>query len=287
MKTKNKTRLYLIIIVLAIASLSYRVLSGMELKQTSLLFVGIPTIITLLLVRYSKKPKSAYGVAFLTITLFLLISGIFLGEGFVCILFMAPIFYAVTAVLVWLYEFLKKKGKSKTYSFAVLPLLFLLFQPSEFVKEKTIHSIKTEKIIASNIALNSLNKSPDFLENLPRFFKIGFPKPIKIKGGGLEKGAIRIIDFKSQTKGIGALKLKVNEVSKNKVVFDIVSDKTHIGTWLTYKKVTVEIVEKDGVKKVIWTTNFTCDLGPSWYFEEFEKYAINLMNLHLINSYFI
>lgn len=286
MKKTSKSKLYIIVIALAIASLSYRLLSGMELKQTSLLFVGIPTLITLLLVKYSKKPNSAYGIAFLTITLFLLISGIFLGEGFVCILFMAPIFYAVTAILVWFYEFLKKKGKPKIYSFAVLPVLFLLFQPSEFVKNKPVYTIKTEKNVALDIELNLLNESPDFLENLPMFFKIGFPKPVSIEGSGLKKGDFRVIDFKSETKGIGELKLKVKEVSKNKVVFDIDSDKTHIGTWLTYKEIIVEIVEEDRVKKVIWTTVFTCDLGPSWYFEEFEKYAVNLMNLHLINSYF-
>jgi hypothetical protein len=48
----------------------------------------------------------------------------------------------------------------------------------------------------------------------------------------------------------------------------------------------VELREKEGQTEVLWTTNFTCDLGPSWYFETFQTYAVDLMNAHLIQSYF-
>lgn len=286
MDNKNKNTLYLIVLVIALASISFRLIGVNSLETTSILFIGIPTLITLLIVRYSKKPKSAYGVAFLTITLFLLISGIFLGEGFVCILFMAPIFYGVTAILVWFYEFLKKKGKEKTYSFAMLPILFLMFQPSEFIKEPQVHSIKTIQIIEKNQDLTELNNKPNFLNELPDFFKIGFPKPIEIEGEGIEKGDRRIISFKSSTKGIGKLVLEVKNKTENKINFKIISDGTHINHWLTYKEIKVEIIETKEVKKVIWTTDFICDLGPSWYFEPSEKFAIDLMNKHLINSYF-
>ena len=286
MKNQNKKSLYLIVFVLAIASIAFRLLNKNYFEQTSLLFIGVPTLITLLIVRYSKKPKSAYGIAFLTITIFLLISGIFLGEGFVCILFMAPIFYAVTAVLVWIYQFLKKKGEEKTYSFVLIPVLFLMFQPSEFIKEPELHSVKTVRIIDSNQSLNAFNKQPDFLSSLPNFFKIGFPKPIEVKGKGIEIGATRTISFKSSTKGVGRLVLEVKEKTQNKIVFKIKSDDTHIDHWLTYKEITVEIIEENTIKKLVWTTSFICDLGPSWYFEPSEKFAIDLMNQHLINSYF-
>ena len=286
MKNRNKKSFYLIILVLAIESVAFRVLDKGSLEQTSLLFIGIPTLITLLIVRYSKKPKSAYGVAFLTITIFLLISGIFLGEGFVCILFMAPIFYAVTAILIWIYQFLKKKGKEKTYSFVLIPVLLFMFQPSEFISKPEIHSIETIKTIESNQNLNVFNKQPNFLNNLPKFFKIGFPKPIEIKGEGINIGDTRTVSFKSSTKGVGKLILEIKEKTQNKIIFKIKRDDTHINHWLTYKEISVEIVENNNVKKVIWTTNFICDLGPSWYFEPSEKFAIDLMNQHLISSYF-
>ncbi len=286
MKENKKATLYLIVLVIAIASIAFRLLGDNSLEQTSLLFIGIPTLITILIIRYSKKPKSAYGVAFLTITIFLLISGIFLGEGFVCILFMAPLFYAVTAVLVWGYEYLDKKDKNKTYSLITIPLFLVLFNPLDYVGEEKTHSIETVKQIDTKLNISTLNKHPDFLSKLPTFFKIGFPKPIHSKGEGLAIGDTRTIDFKSSTKGVGQLVLEIKERTENTIYFKIKSDNTHINHWLTYKEIKVEVRERAGIKEVVWTTDFVCDLGPSWYFEAFEKYAINLMNEHLIQSYF-
>ncbi|MFK8059106.1 MAG: hypothetical protein AB8B78_03350 [Polaribacter sp.] len=286
MKNNNKITLYIIIFVLSVASIVFRTLSKEGLEQTSLLFVGVPALITILIVRYTKKPKSAYGVAFLTITLFLLLCGILFGEGLVCIIFMAPIFYGVTAILVWFYEFLKKIGKNKTYAIAILPILMLLFQPNELVSEPKIHSIITIQEISENQDLSKLKLTPNLKNNLPVFFKIGFPKPLKIEGNGLNVGDIRTIDFKSNTKGIGQLVLEIKEKSYSKIIFKIKSDNTHINHWLTYKEIKIELVEENGVNKIVWTTDFICDLGPSWYFEPFEKYAVSLMNKHLIASYF-
>ena len=52
----------------------------------------------------------------------------------------------------------------------------------------------------------------------------------------------------------------------------------------------VTILEKNatvgGRARQLKRDGFTFDLGPSWYFEPFEKYAIRLMNEHLINSYY-
>jgi hypothetical protein len=281
--TKKRT-LYLLIVVLAIASISFRCVGNYRLEQTSLLFIGIPTLITLLIVRYSKRPKSAYGIVFLTITMFLLISGIFLGEGLVCILFMAPIFYGVGAIVVWCFEMLKKR-KSNTYAFAIIPLFLLLFQPLDYIKGDTVHSITTVQFV-KNASLQQLNARPNFQAHLPLFFKIGFPKPLDIKGEGLAIGAQRTIAFKSSTKGIGTLVLVVKEKTEDAVYFTVKSDDTHIAHWLTFKDIKVELREKEGQTEVLWTTNFTCDLGPSWYFETFQTYAVDLMNAHLIQSYF-
>ncbi len=285
MKNKKVT-LYIIVLVLAIASAMFKLLGKGELEQTSLLFIGIPALITVLLIRYTEKPKTAYGIVFLTVTIFLLISGIFLGEGFICILFMAPIFYGVSAILVAIYLWLNKKDKNQTYSFITIPVLLLLFNPFDYIKKVDVHSIKTVKEIQKDLDLSELNSTPNFLENLPTFFKIGFPKPIKIKGSGINIGDTRTILFKSSTKGVGKLVLEIEDKTEYAIVFKVNRDDTHMNHWLTFKKVRIEIKEQDGIKNIIWTTDFTCDLGPSWYFEPSEIYAVEVMNEYLINSYF-
>ena len=46
------------------------------------------------------------------------------------------------------------------------------------------------------------------------------------------------------------------------------------------------ISHTNGKTEVIWTSQYTCDLGPKWYFQPIEDYTIEIMNEHLINSYF-
>ncbi len=291
-KEKNHFRkhlgLYAFVAVLTIASITFRLINQFHFEQTSLLFVGLPALITVLMIRFSKTPKSAYGVVFRTITLFLLMSSIVLGEGTVCVLFAAPLFYGVAALIVFLFNYAKKKDKDKMYSLLVIPLIILLAHPFGMKSTGEITTVSTTQTFANTIALTDLNKHPNFMLDYPAFFHVGFPKPLDIQGEGLAIGDTRDIRFESTTKGIGTLSLQIAEASNQKIVFDIAKDETHIAHWLTWKKVEVEIIpsEDQNSTTVVWTSHYTCDLGPQWYFAPLEKLTVDLMNQHLINSYF-
>lgn len=287
-KTKNgKKTLYLIVVVLIIASFAFRLLNDWKIEQTSILFVGIPALMAVLLIKYHDTPKSAYGVVFKTITLFLLMSAILLGEGLVCIIFMAPIFYAVGGICVALVEYLKKRNKSKLNAYVLIPVLLIISQGYEINNQPKINSVETSIQVNGVKSLERFKSTPNFLKNLPNFFKIGFPEPISITGNGLNIGDIRKIEFESKTKGIGALVLKIKSKEKNTLTFEIIEDRTHINHWLTWKEIEVEIINNgNNTSTITWTTHFTCDLGPSWYFNPIESYGVEVMNRHLINSYF-
>lgn len=285
---KSRITLYAIVIVLIIANLAFKFLNDIKIEQTAILFVGIPSLITLLLIKYSKTPKSAYGVVFLTLTLFLLFSSILLGEGLVCIIFMAPIFYAVAGLIVFIKEYLKKKNKSKLNSFVLIPILFLFSQGHKINSTPEVNTIKTMAKINTLSNLKNMNTAPNFLENFPIFFKIGFPKPLNIEGTGINVGDYRKIKFKSNTRGIGTLHLEIISKQENSITFVVINDDTHINHWLTFKEVTITIEnDEDNTSTVSWITKFTCDLGPNWYFNPIEKYGVKVMNQHLINSFFV
>ncbi|MBB3696810.1 hypothetical protein KMW28_22790 [Flammeovirga yaeyamensis] len=283
---KPKKRLLIITIILTIGSLSYRAIYYENLQTTSLLFVGIPTLLTLMVINYASTPKTVYGMAFRVITLFLLMSSILLGEGTLCVIMAAPIFYGVTFLTVLIINLIKKRRQNKLYSFAILPLIILLAQPYQYVKTPKIHQIQTSKLIQHHVSISDLNASPDFMKDYPSVFKIGFPKPVSIEGYGIEVGDERKIQFLSSTKGIGTLHLMIDSVSNSKISFDVVSDDTHISHWLSWKNIEVEINAKEEFTEVIWTSNYTCDLGPKWYFSPIEDFVVNIMNEHLIHSYF-
>ena len=83
-----------IIVVFAVGSMTYRILKMEHLQQTSALFIGLPALLAILLAM-TGPAKSATGVVFKGLTLLLLLSGILLGEGFICIVIAAPLFYLV------------------------------------------------------------------------------------------------------------------------------------------------------------------------------------------------
>lgn len=283
----RKNTLYLIVIVLVIASVVFRIINKWNFETTSILFVGLPALMALLLIRYSKTPKTAYGLVFFVVTLFLLLSAILLGEGIVCVIFMAPIFYGVAAIIAFIFEYFKKKGKSNLSAIIIFPLILLLAQPLEIQKEPEIQNVETNIVLNKIADLDSFSQEPDFLKNYPSFFKIGFPKPIGIIGKGLNVGDIRNIQFESKTKGIGTLSLEIIEKDQSSIVFKPISDDTHINHWLTWNRIEVDIVEKnENQTEIKWTTYYQCDLGPSWYFEPFEEIAVDVMNKHLIHAYF-
>jgi hypothetical protein len=214
-------------------------------------------------------------------------SSILLGEGIVCILFAAPIFYGLAALIVFIVNYLDKKNKSKLNSIVIIPLLIIIAQPLKIKKEPEIHKVETTITIQNNASIAAFNKHPDFMENYPNFFKIGFPIPISINGSGTNVGDSRDIQFESRTKGIGTLSLEIIRKNDSSIVFKPVKDNTHIDHWLTWKLMKAEIIKTSpNETKIRWTSNYQCKLGPSWYFEPLEKIAVQIMNKHLINAYF-
>ncbi len=286
-KENSKKKLYIITGVLVIASIAYRIIADFRFEQTSLLFIGLPALITLIFIAYSKTPKSLYGVVFKVITIFLLMSSILLGEGVVCVLFAAPIFYGVAALIVYLMQKFNKKDDTIIRSMIILPTLLILANPSDMLQEPQVQTVVTSMTIAHTSTLEAFNNSPDFLANYPLYFNMGFPKPFHIEGNGINIGDRRDIQFESTTKGIGTLSLEVIEKNDSIIIFKPIHDNTHIDHWLTWDEMKVEIVNIDNShSKVIWTSKYQCDLGPSWYFEPLEDITIGIMNKHLINAYF-
>lgn len=283
----KKQKLYVLVGILVVASIAFRLILDYNFEQTSILFVGLPALITLLMIKYSKTPKTAYGIVFKVITLFLLMASILFGEGLVCILFAAPIFYGVAALIVAIALYLKNKDKEKLLSIIIVPIILVLSQPFGIKVEHDIQTVETVFVIDKNVSLDSFNTTPDFLKNYPNFFKIGFPKPLGIKGSGINIGDRRDIQFKSNTKGIGTLSLEVAEKNNSIIIFKPLKDNTHIDHWLTWKKIKVELIKINPTQtKIKWTTQYQCDLGPGWYFEPLEEVAVEIMNKHLINAYF-
>src|SRR5947199_5188409 len=100
-----------IIIAIAAAGTAYRLLVLKHLEQSAALFIGIPSLIAILLT-LTPRPKSVTGMICKVMAIALLMSAPLLGEGFICIVMAAPIFFLVGLVIGLVIDHGRRKNRS-------------------------------------------------------------------------------------------------------------------------------------------------------------------------------
>jgi hypothetical protein len=266
-----------------------------HLEQTSLLFVGIPTLLAVI-IAFTPAAKTTAGGIIKAVSLALLLSAPLLGEGFICILMAAPIFFAV-ALLVWGLALLvrkitlKRKGKS-----AVLPCLALLSlapmslegtRPElSFSREETV---TVRRVVAGSPAEveAALSHGPRIGPPLPAYLRLGFPRPTDVGGDGLAPGDLRRIHFAGGEGHPGDLLMRVIESGPGHVRFAVVSDESKVAHWLDWEYADVRwrpVDGNSGFTEVEWTLGYRRLLDPAWYFRPWERYAVRLAAGYLIQT---
>ncbi|HZR57888.1 MAG TPA: hypothetical protein VFA74_13520 [Terriglobales bacterium] len=279
-----------IILAIAVASFAYRWLVGHHLEQTSALFIGLPTTLAIIVV-LAGRPKSATGMACMVTALALLISGIFLGEGFVCILMASPIFFGVAALIGGAIDTTRKLRKKNEITMSCLILVLMIPMSLEgviprfsFPREQ---SVSVERVIAGNAQdiRQSLASIPKFDSKLPTYLRLGFPRPLNVAGEGLNVGDERVIHFAGGEGKPGDLVLKITEADDHHVIFRAVSDTSHVAHWLSWESAEVEWSELDPKRtRVGWRMRYHRSLDPAWYFGPWERYAVRLATNYLVEN---
>jgi hypothetical protein len=277
-----------IICALAGASIAYRVIYGGGLEQSAALFIGVPTILALI-VTMMPTSRSAVGLAMQSVTLFLAVVGIFLWEGLICILVAAPLFYLVALIIGLLVDRNRKSSQSDlmTYAFIALPLLIMSLEGvHDSLSFGRAQTVSVEQIVDASPAEveAELARVPRFDRELPFYLRLGFPRPIAAEGSGLETGSRRRITFEGGSPETPAyLDFEVSARRRSEVVFKAIADRTHIGRWLRWKAATVSWTEHSPGKTLVrWQLEYDRLLDPSWYFSQWEQYGTVLAAEYLI-----
>jgi len=285
----NSFQWKLIFLILAVAtgSVMYRLIVWKTMEQTSVLFVGIPTVLAIVLA-VTPKAKTAMGGIMRGITLALLLSGVLLGEGFICIVMAAPLFYAVGAVVGVLVGPGRKGLDSTTRSFVLLLLLpmslegvtpALSFNRDETVQASQVVTATTEEV------QRALRGVPRTDVRLPFYLRMGFPRPAEATGSGLEVGALRTIHFAGGEGRPGDLVLRVEDSQPGYVRYVALSDHSKVAHWLAWRTSEISWTPVDAQHtRVTWTLRFERKLDPAWYFGPWERYAARLAAQSLIQA---
>ena len=107
---------FTLISFLVVGVLGYRLAYLGQVEQTAALFVGLPAILAYVLVWTNPVSHSPYMSMTTFMTMFLLLSSIVLGEGTVCMIFLAPLAYGIGAISTWLYLRVKNEKSHSTRS---------------------------------------------------------------------------------------------------------------------------------------------------------------------------
>jgi hypothetical protein len=275
----------------AAASCVYRVLVDHHLEQTSALFIGIPTVLGILLAQTS--PAGTFpGMVFKGVTFALLFAGIFLGEGFICLVMAAPIFFMIASLVMlvnwWFRRRLGRAPDAKALGLIVLVLGPLSFEGTSdrlsWPRQEQVASRRIASASAAEIA-SRLAEAPRLERALPAFLRLGFPRPDGATGHGLCAGDRRVIHFSGGEGKPGDLVLEVVAARPGLVRFRAVADSTHIAHWLRWEEAEVRWQEI-GTRRVEvrWSLRYRRDLDPAWYFGPWERFAVRLAASYLIDT---
>ena len=282
---EKRLKLLGICLSFTIVSLLYRVLHSWRLETTALLFVGLPTLLAILLI-YTVRPKSALGMALAGVTFALLLSAILFGEGLICILMAAPLCYLAAALVGTALD--SRRSKKNTAAMLIAPLLLTSLEGAgirlSLPREETVTARRT--IAATPEEIRTAMAAPvRFRTALPLYLRLGFPRPVETRGSGLAAGDERVIHFAGGEGRPGDLVLRVEQATPQGVTFRAIADQSKIAHWLRWEEARVSWrAVAGGQTEVTWTLRYRRGLDPAWYFIPWERYAVSLAGEYLIEN---
>lgn len=269
----------------AMAAVYYQLLNHYHLEQTAALFIGLPALLAMGFALVPVKSISGHSMKWTLVAL--MASGMFLGEGFVCIVMAAPLFLGITGGIGEMVEKgLVQKNSMKAY--ALLLFLPMMFEGTtdffSFDRNETVVVEREVELTARQIEWRFAN-TPFIEKPLPLFLQLGFPVPTQVSGTGLEPGAVRRVWFQG-SKRSGALIMKLENRGDNFVLFKRLRDESHIAHWMSWESNRTEWTRTSrGTYKVTSIIKFRRELDPYWYFAPLERYAVGLAGDHFLETY--
>jgi hypothetical protein len=272
-------------IAIAAGSLLYRYLMPHHYWQSSAMFIGLPSVLAVLLA-LTPKAKTVTGGIMKGITLFLLLVAPLLGEGWLCILMASPLFYLVGAIIGRVADWNEKKRGARL---SCLIVVLLPMSLEGVVPQLTVDRAQTVRVTrivnASTDAVErSLAESPRVAEQVPELISKGFPRPLAAWGSGLEVGDRRMIHFAgAEGDPPGDVTMRVAEHHPGYVRFETVSDSSKLTQWVRWTSGEVDWRPIDPQHtSVTWTIHFNRQLDPAWYFTPWERAAVHEAARYLI-----
>ncbi len=293
------------IIVVAIVSAAYRVVYASGIQQSAALFVGIPALFAILLVLVPRS-KSATGMLLKGSLIGILLAGIILPEGLLCLLFAYPLLALIAVIVGAVVDWSRSRNHRQGPTLMVLSIPLLLLSLEGVVGSPIDTSDRASASMTVEATTDEVSAAiaatPTFDPELPFFLTLGFNKPVSATGSGVAVGDERVIEFTGGTHDDHPLRvfggsseastghhsmmhLEVVESSPGRVVFAVEHDMTMLSRWVRLDRavVTWEPITESSTR-VTWSFEYERLLFPSPYFGPLERYGMGQAADYLLHS---
>lgn len=244
-----------------------------EFVASSAFFIGVPALLAWVLV-WRRPPESAMGRVMVGTTVGLLLAAMVLGEGAICVLFAAPLAYAVAAVVVvagrwWTH----RHGTAAVLAVALLPLL--PGQPSDVVR-----SVHVSRVVPMDVAAvaDRIDAGPDLGTDPDAWLlTLGYPLPTSVDVRRTPDAVIWSYPY-----GRGRTTFRMTTTT-NGYQFQALED-TAMSRWFSWDGAALTTTPVDGGTRLDLELRFDPAIGPDWWFGTIEGRILAAAGDHLLDT---
>lgn len=293
---RRKITIQLLLIV-GFVSILLRFLLDSNFKGSSLVYVGIPYLVALLIARVRSYKKAERGLdrfmAHVSMAFVVFLgSSILLFEGFICVLMFMPIYFFFV-VLSYVIDAIVKRSRNRKYA-VVFPVIILLLS-AEGTHPNLSLSREETVVVSRNVALNverinrNLHKPMDLNKDRHWFLEL-FPMPYEIRSDEFAEGAVHVVKtryhrwFVTNTHE-GEVRLKIVELNHDRIRSKVISDTSYFSNYIQAQVVQLEFEPiNESETRVTLSIEYRRLLDPALYFKPLQRFAITEMANFLIDE---
>lgn len=300
-RTKKKVHIALLLLLIAVFSISIRLLGHYKIHASALLYIAIPFVIALALTIFTNKTHNGHWASkYWNITrdalIVMLASSVVLFEGFVCVAMFLPIYFFMI-MLALLSEYIWRISREKSHgklSMLILPALILVSSlegTHPKLSLNRLNQVSASTVVDAGIAeiKENLTKPIQLGTSRPWFLKI-FPMPYRINAESLNPRDVHEIHYRYQrwffmNTHEGRALLKIAEVGDNHIKTEFIEDNSYISNYMTLRGTHIRLQPiTESKTRVTLTIAFERKLDPAWYFGPLERYGIRKTADYLITE---
>lgn len=282
-----------------IVFLGTRAILDSSFSHSAVFYLAIPFTISMLIGFFTRNPtgKGPWADYLREMRLgmmFLLGTSAFLYEGFLCVLFVIPIYVFVLSVgfifkLLWMRHENNRRARMKVSIIPLVVAIMALEGLSPSTSFERQNSVTQSRVIDASIPQLKANMAlPITLPKRRSLFLSVFPLPIDAQAGSLSPGDVHKLTFLYKRWFFtnvhrGEFYLRIDAVGPDRVTTSVIENTSYLAKYLTIQGTQVQFTAlPDGQTKVDLTVNYERKLDPAWYFSPFQKLAVNQSADYLI-----